>query len=97
MVQIILAKVVLRQIRDVGQLHVRDIRRPEYANVHFYPVPAFAQYKLLWGVFFPSSFGVRVLFRGEMKCLRYRKRIAANAGTEIARWVRAQWGLGDVR
>lgn len=35
MVQVVLAKVVFGQIRDIGELHVRDIRRPEHANVHF--------------------------------------------------------------
>lgn len=34
MVEIVLAEVVFRQVGDVRQLHVRDVRGPEYSNIH---------------------------------------------------------------
>jgi hypothetical protein len=36
MVQVVLAKVVLGQVGDVGELHVRNVRRLEWANIHFW-------------------------------------------------------------
>jgi hypothetical protein len=36
MVQVVLAKVVLGQVGDVGELHVRNVRRAEWTNIHFW-------------------------------------------------------------
>jgi hypothetical protein len=41
MVQIVFAKVVFRQIRNVRKLHMRDVRRSKHANVHFVRLVSF--------------------------------------------------------
>jgi hypothetical protein len=35
MVQVVLAEVILGQVRDVGKLHMRNVRRSKHTNVHF--------------------------------------------------------------
>jgi hypothetical protein len=35
MVQIVFAKVVLRQIRNVRKLHMRNVRRSKHTDIHF--------------------------------------------------------------
>ena len=37
MVEVVFAKVVFRQVRDVGRLHVWDVRRAKLSNVHCEP------------------------------------------------------------
>lgn len=53
MVQVVLAKVVLGQVRNVGELHVRDIIWPQHADIHFCPPCLFlllALLLILWGM-----------------------------------------------
>jgi hypothetical protein len=66
MIQIILAKVVLRQIRDIRELHVRDVAGAEEPDIHLFASPlrtstiSFLGVRLYWVVRLASDVDVSV-------------------------------------
>ena len=88
MVQIVLAEVVFREVRNVRKLDMRNVRRSEHSDIHFcLPVMCLALSMAFLG------------FPGESEVLKFDRKVSmgfwrdGNASGDVCD---ARWGLANV-